>query len=313
MYTQQPLQGEGTGFIEPMSDFWEWYARSQQEAKQHDVPTSELDWLTIQILEIDKLALRLREINLEAKADRIELLAQLWQQRIYQRIPCQYLVGKVTWRDLELIVTPAVLIPRPETEAIADIVAAYRDIPKYSEGTWVDLGTGSGAIALSLAQTFPKAKIHAVDCSPEALAIAKTNAIHCHLSDRITFHLGKWFEPFYGNEDSRNIIGMVSNPPYIPSLEVDRLQPEVRDREPRLALDGGSDGLEAIRHLVASAPNYLASGGYWLVELMAGQAKAVRSLLIANGHYTQIQTHLDYAGIERFVSAQINDSIRLRR
>lgn len=293
-----------------MTNFWEWYARSQQEAKQHEIPLGELDWTVTQILEIDKLALRLREISLETKAAQIESLMQLWQRRISDRVPSQYLVGKVTWRNLELIVTPAVLIPRPETEQIAEIASELREIPKYSEGIWVDLGTGSGAIALSLAQTFPQAQIHAVDCCPEALAIAKMNAISCNLSDRIHFHLGKWFEPF--NRGSipkcripKDIVGMISNPPYIPTLEITKLQPEVRDHEPHLALDGGVDGLSAIAHLVEAAPQYLSSGGYWLVELMAGQAEAVRSLLATNGNYTQIQSHSDLAGIGRFVSARI--------
>jgi release factor glutamine methyltransferase len=290
-----------------MSDFWEWYARSQQQANQHNIPVSELDWLVTQILGIDKLALRLRTMPLLAKATQIEQLAELWQRRVLERIPSQYLVGKVTWRNLELIVSPAVLIPRPETELIADIVSVFQDIPQYSEGIWVDLGTGSGAIALSLAQTFPKAKIHAVDCSPEALAIAQTNAIQSNLSAQITFHLGEWFAPFC--QQPRSIVGMISNPPYIPSLEITQLQPEVRDHEPRLALDGGEDGLDAIRHLVEVAPLYLVAGGFWLVEIMAGQAEAVRSLLTANGNYSKIQTYCDHGAIERFVSAQVNDAI----
>ena len=98
----------------------------------------------------------------------------------------------------------------------------------------------------------------------------------------------------------------MSNPPYIPSDEVLNLRPEVAKHEPKLALDGGIDGLDEIRELVKVAPAFLISGGFWIVEMMAGQAKIVRSLLQTNGKYKNIQIHLDYSGIERFVSAQIN-------
>jgi release factor glutamine methyltransferase len=98
---------------------------------------------------------------------------------------------------------------------------------------------------------------------------------------------------------------MVSNPPYIPTSEVNCLDPVVREHEPHLALDGGIDGLDCIRNLIQTAPEYLISGGYWLIELMAGQAKTVRSLLETNGNYQNIQIHLDYDGVERFVSATL--------
>ncbi len=288
-------------------NFWEWYDRNLLAAKQHDVPVYELDWLVLCLTSLDKLDLRLRSPNISQKItpEILTNLDQLWQKRICDRIPVQYLAGFVIWRDLALQVSPAVLIPRPETELIIDIVIENCKDAIYQDGIWVDLGTGSGAIAIALAQHFLNIKslsqVHAIDCSADALVIAKTNAHRNH--QQIHFHHGSWFEPLAKLNLQSKIAGIVSNPPYIPSIEVLNLQPEVTNHEPHLALNGGDDGLDAIRELVNIAPQYLISGGFWIVELMAGQASMVRSLLQANGNYTNIQIHQDYAGIDRFVSA----------
>ena len=285
-------------------NFWEWYDRSLIAAQIGNVPTFELDWLILSLASLDKLDLRLRSPNITQKItpELLTKLDQLWQQRLSDRIPVQYLTGALTWRNLELQVSPAVLIPRPETELIIDIIAENCQDPIYQNGVWVDLGTGSGAIAIALAQQFPQAEIHAVDCSQAALEIAKINASKNY--QQIHFHHGSWFEPLAKLNLQNHLAGIVSNPPYIPSIEVLNLQPEVTNHEPHLALDGGNDGLDAIRELVNNAPQYLISGGFWIVELMAGQAEIVRSLLQTNGKYTNIQIHQDYAAIERFVSAQ---------
>ncbi|PZV11406.1 MAG: peptide chain release factor N(5)-glutamine methyltransferase [Pseudanabaena sp.] len=289
-------------------DFWGWYDRQLLEAKQYDVPIYELDWLILRLTSLDKLDLRLRSLNLSQKItiETFTNLDRLWQKRLSDRIPVQYLAGAVTWRDLELQVSTAVLIPRPETELIIDIVADFVNQSSHDEiyqyGIWADLGTGSGAIAIALAKHFPQAQIHAVDYSEAALAIAKINANNNN--QQVHFHQGSWFEALSNQNLENQISGIVSNPPYIPSTEVLNLQPEVTNHEPHLALDGGDDGLAAIRELINTAPQYLISGGYWIVELMAGQAEIVRSLLQANGKYTNIQIHNDYAGIARFVSGQ---------
>jgi release factor glutamine methyltransferase len=284
-------------------DFWEWYDRNFLAAKVHNVPIYELDWLILRLTDLDKLDLRLRSQNISQKItpEILTNLDRLWQKRICDRIPVQYLTGSVTWRDLALQVTPAVLIPRPETELIIDIIAENCQAEIYQNGIWLDLGTGSGAIAIALAQHFAQAQIHAVDTSEAALEIAKLNAFKNQ--QQIQFHHGSWFEPLANLNLKNKLAGIVSNPPYIPSLEVLNLQPEVTNHEPHLALDGGDDGLDAIRELIAIAPDYLIPSGFWIVELMSGQAKKVRSLLKENGKYTNIQIHQDYSGIERFVSA----------
>jgi len=286
--------------------FWEWYDRNLLAAQEENIPIFELDWLILRLTSLDKLDIRLRSPNIAQKItpEILTKLDQLWQKRLSDRVPVQYLAGSVTWRDLDLQVSPAVLIPRPETELIIDIIAENCQDPIYQNGIWVDLGTGSGAIAIALAQNFPQAEIHAIDYSQAALEIAKINASKNY--QQIHFDHGRWFEPLAKLNLQNKLAGIVSNPPYIPSDEIVNLQPEVKNHEPHLALDGGEDGLDDIRELVNTAPEYLISGGFWIVELMAGQAEIVRSLLQTNGRYTNIQIHQDYAAIERFVSSQTN-------
>ncbi len=288
--------------------FWEWYDRCLEEAKAQDIATYELEWLILQRTTLSKLDLRLRSPNLVTKItpEVLANLDQLWQRRIKERSPMQYLIGTMSWRNLELQVSPAVLIPRPETELIIDIIAESCQGKIYETGVWADLGTGSGAIAIALAQQFPNAQVHAIDLSIEALAIAKKNAAQnqqFYQQAKIHFHHGSWFAPLTLLGLQQKVIGIVSNPPYIPSAALLELQPEVKNHEPHLALDGGSDGLEAMRELVAIAPDYLVSGGFWIVEMMAGQANLVQNLLEKDGRYTNIKIYPDYAGIERFISA----------
>jgi release factor glutamine methyltransferase len=180
-------------------------------------------------------------------------------------------------------------------------VAAVGKHSDLAQGHWVDLGTGSGAIAIALAHAFPHAQIHAVDISKAALAIARENAQRW-AGDRVQFYQGNWFEPLSDLKGQLN--GMVSNPPYIPRALVPTLQPEVANHEPHLALDGGADGLEWVRQLISQAPAYLRSEGIWLVELMAGQADQVMELLRQQGVYQQIRSYRDLAGIDRFVLAR---------
>ncbi|WP_242060120.1 peptide chain release factor N(5)-glutamine methyltransferase [Oscillatoria sp. FACHB-1407] len=288
-------------------DLWQWRIEARQQAIAATVPITELDWLLEEIADLDRLSLRLETFK---ERSHIPLkipfadLQQRWQQRLQERVPIQYLAGETPWRHLTLRVAPGVLIPRPETEGIVDLVlAAMRDRdPSLAQGHWADLGTGSGAIAIGLADALPNATIHAVDFSEDALAIAQHNAQTLGFSHRIRFYQGSWFDPL--SYLKGQLSGMVSNPPYIPSHLIPTLQPEVQ-HEPHLALDGGTDGLDAIRHLVAIAPHSLKPGAIWVIEMMAGQADAVTQLLQQNGHYDSIQVHPDLAGIERFALAYL--------
>ncbi len=332
--------------ISPVSglELWEWREAAREKAHRYDIPLVEVDWLLQAVTGLDRLALRLESFK---NRPQIELqmslseLTQLWQRRVHERLPVQYLVGVAPWRHFSLTVSPAVLIPRPETEYLIDLAVAaakgelgtrneregdkgtngqgeiYRphvdETSPFSsssliQGHWADLGTGSGAIALGLAEVFSLATLHAVDCSSAALAVARKNALDLGLADSIKFYQGSWWQPLdrvtIGGLPLRGqLSGMVANPPYIPSNMVPFLQPEVANHEPRLALDGGTDGLDCIRHLIETAPAYLRPGGIWLIEMMAGQADAVVQLLQNQGSYCQIQIHADLAGIERFALA----------
>lgn len=296
---------QGREFVVPGAVLWEWWKQARQEAIAHQIPPTEVDWLLQAVTNLDRLELRLENFKLREQIPisiAPEHLPALWQQRVEQRMPVQYLVGKTSWREFSLTVSPAVLIPRPETELLIDLaVSVTQQHENLRNGHWADLGTGSGAIALGLANAFPNATLHAVDQSAEALAIAQTNAHQYSLAEHIHFHQGSWFAPLESFQGQ--LSGVISNPPYIPSEMVLELQPEVTQHEPHLALDGGTDGLDCLRHLVSTAPTYLHSGGIWMVEIMAGQAEAVTQLLKQNGNYHTIQIHSDLAGIERFVSA----------
>lgn len=282
-------------------ELWQWREKAIDAAKSEGIAIAEIDWLLREVTDLERSNLRLGYFKAFPKLQMqvsLSELDRLWEKRVKARFPVQYLLQLSHWRHFSLIVSPSVLIPRPETECLIDLAIALQpDI----EGDWLDLGTGSGAIALGLAEAFPGKIIHAVDISSEALEIARQNAVKLRLGDRIKFYRGNWWEPLVGLIDS--CAGMVSNPPYIPSKMVPELQPEVAWHEPHLALDGGADGLESVRCLIEGAPRYLRSRGLWLVELMAGQAPAVAELLERSGAYENIQIHADLAGIERFVSA----------
>ena len=285
------------------SELARWREKSRKSAIEFSIPPQEVDWLLESLTDLTPLSLRLEtyktasEISLRVSWTE---LTQLWEKRLKERVPVQYLVGETPWRDFTLKVSPAVLIPRPETEMILEIILDHAD-ERLKTGHWIDLGTGSGAIALSLAKALPQATIYAVDHSLQALAIAKENAQSLNLANRIQFHQGSWFSPLQHLEGKISV--MVSNPPYIPTATLDTLQPEVMQHEPKTALDGGKDGLDAIRHLIDTAPHFLHFGGLWLIEMEARQGKIVQQLLEENGNYHQIKIIKDGAGIERFALA----------
>lgn len=288
-------------------ELWQWRRETRQSAVEASIPVAEVDWLLREVAGLDPLALRLEsfkdKVQIELRCS-LPRLAQLWQRRLHEHCPVQYLAGATPWRNFSLAVSPAVLIPRPETEYLIDLAmqaVKYSSTSQLELGQWVDLGTGSGAIALGLADVFPSATIHAVDRSTDALAVAQQNAQQLNLHQRIQFYQGSWWEPLDALRG--NVSGMVANPPYIPSNLVPQLQPEVSQHEPHLALDGGSDGLDCIRQLIEISPDYLRPGGVWLIEMMAGQADTVAQLLHQQGNYCQIQIFPDLAGIKRFALA----------
>jgi len=284
-----------------------WRQQAMAVAIASTVEQTEIDWLIQEIGGKDRLSLSLLSPQQQKLIDLKQPLSaidQLWQRRIQERLPIQYLLGYTHWRHFTLKVTPDVLIPRPETELIIDIALQalqQSPNPQLNLGNWVDLGTGSGAIALGLTDLLTNATIYAIDTSKAALAIAQDNAINTGLASKIKFDQGNWWQPIEHLQGK--ISAMVSNPPYIPTATIPTLQKEVANHEPHLALDGGKDGLEHIRYLIKTAPAYLVSGGIWLIEMMAGQAETVTKLLQEQGNYQNIQIFSDLAGIDRFALA----------
>lgn len=228
-------------------------------------------------------------------------LADLWRRHLRDHTPLQYLVGLCPWRDFELGIGPGVLIPRPETELLVDLaVAAMAPRPPDPPLRWADLGTGSGCLAMGLARAFPASSGFAVDCSSEALLQAEANLNATGQRERVALRQGSWWgplQPWWGQLDL-----VVSNPPYIPSSLLMGLDPGVRLHEPWLALDGGEDGLTALRLIAGGALTALAPGGWLLMEHHHDQGEPVRALL-ADAGLEQIASFQDLEGHGRFSGA----------
>ncbi len=245
-------------------------------------------------------ALDLRRIDLYLRHDQPLMPDELgrFRELIRRRLrhePVAYILGTRGFWTLELSLSPAVLIPRPETECLVE--AALECLPKTPEreSRILDLGTGSGAIILSLAAEQPKNCFYASDRSPAALEIAKDNAAGNGLEGKIHFFCGDWFAPLKtpGGFDL-----ILSNPPYIRSSDMDGLQPEI-SFEPRSALDGGPDGLQAIRQILLHAPDYLTEHGFLVIEIGFDQGGDVAEMAQKCGAYEQIRCIKDYAGNDR--------------
>jgi release factor glutamine methyltransferase len=218
--------------------------------------------------------------------------------RRLRREPLAYIRGTQEFYGIEMEVSPAVLIPRPETEMLVEF--ALEKLGDSPEPIVVDVGTGSGCIAIAVAKHAPQARVLAVDLSPEALAVTKRNVERHAVSDRVTLVRGD----LLGGIRERTGEVVVSNPPYIPSSDVEELQEEVRRHEPRLALDGGADGFAIHRRLISQAARVLRPGGWIGIEVAMGQAGEMESLLRDQG-WAEVGARDDLAGIPRIVTAQL--------
>jgi release factor glutamine methyltransferase len=249
----------------------------------------EAELLLSATLEMDRVGLY---VNFERPHDVDELAAfRQWVQRRSQREPVQYILGETEFWSLPFSVSPAVLVPRADTEVLVEEALARIS----GEARVLDVGTGSGAIAVALAHEKSNTFVTALDCSEPALEIARGNAQNNGVADRVTCLAGDLAALPSGPFEM-----IVSNPPYIPTRDWEQLMPEVRDHEPRLALDGGGDGLDAYRQLAVQAGSVLSPGGWLLVEVGIGQAADVETLFKAAG-LLDVGHRDDYAGIPRVV------------
>jgi release factor glutamine methyltransferase len=222
-------------------------------------------------------------------------------RRRAEREPLQYILGRAAFRELELTVDPRVLVPRPETEMLVEEVLAWAAARERDDLTAVDLGTGSGAIALSLLREGPFAHVVATDASEDALAVAALNARSTGLEERLELRGGSLFEPL-GEGERFDVV--VSNPPYVAEVEAPGLEPEVGVWEPAKALFGGADGLAVLRAIVGGAGAHLRPGGLLALEVGAGQAGLVVSAVEGGGEYDDVSVRRDLAGRQRVVLAR---------
>jgi len=275
---------------------------------------NEAELLFSEILKTDRLSLYLDKDRPLDKACCFKVSSVL--RRRIKGEPIQYILGKTEFMGLEFRVAAQVLIPRPETEILVETAIRLSSVVRISSSVFrrpssvlniLDLGTGSGCIAISLAKYLPGVKVDAIDISPEALEIAKQNALLNNVT--VNFIHGDLFNFFsrptsHVPRPTEKYDLIVSNPPYIPSDEIALLQPEIQ-YEPRISLDGGSRGLDFYYRLIYDAPAHLVQGGYLLLEIGFGQETAIKIILENSRKFEIIEAVRDYNGIDRVIVAQI--------
>jgi release factor glutamine methyltransferase len=256
-----------------------------------DVPRLEAEVLLGHVLETSRTGL-MAHPERSLTSDQVERYETLVRRRASD-YPLPYLTGRVEFYGLELEVTPEVLIPRPETETLVDLALARR--PTHV----VDVGTGSGCIAVSVAVHLDRATVYGIEISPAALAVARRNVERHGVAGRVRMMVGDILSPRPGPVDL-----VVANLPYIPTGQCASLPASVRDHEPWLALDGGPGGLAAIRRLLAQAPAVLRPGGGLLVEIGADQGEAASRLARTYFPQAEVRVHPDLAGRDRVLEVQ---------
>ncbi|HHT9105456.1 MAG TPA: peptide chain release factor N(5)-glutamine methyltransferase [Candidatus Wujingus californicus] len=229
-------------------------------------------------------------------------------KRRLRRVPLQYITNHSEFMSLDFYVDERVLIPRPETEFLIDTVTKIA-LSSYKENEVfiVDIGVGSGNIAITLAKKIKNARIFAIDISPNAIEVAKFNAQRHDVMEKITFLCGDTFKPLNGLGLESKINFIVSNPPYISSDEFHFLQEEVKCFEPYTALVSGKDGLEAFKSIISDANTWLKRNGLIVFEVAEGQAQKVVKLIKDKRCFKNIDSIKDYQKIDRIVFAQMED------
>jgi release factor glutamine methyltransferase len=266
--------------------------------KEHDIESARIDaeLLLAFALGLERIDLYLR-YDQPLNPDELTRFRTMVKRRV-AREPVAYILGAKEFWELEMAVGPEVLIPRPETECLVEAVLDFLKNENGPEAPrFLDLGTGSGAIAMALARSCPTARVVALDRSCAALALADRNRRRHHLEDRVDLVAGDWLAPFSDTRARFDVV--VSNPPYIPSGQIDGLQPEIVRYEPRAALDGGPDGLDCLALIIGAAPALLSPGGAVFLEIGHDQFPAVQRLAHESGAYRDVACRPDYSGMDR--------------
>jgi len=269
-----------------------------------DSPGINADTLLSFVLSCDRTKLYTNPDEIISDAD-INRYKELINERI-RHVPLQYITRHVEFMSLDFVVDKRVLIPRPETEILAETVLENSHDKQHSNRKIIimDIGTGSGNIAVSLAKNLSNVKIYASDISQEALEIAKENVRRHKVVDKVHLLNGDLFSAFISHIDPGSVDFIVSNPPYVSESEWKNLEPELRDNEPREALVAGKDGLCFHIQIIRDASDWLVPDGYLVIEIGETQANTIIKLMESEGHYKDIEISKDLQGKERVISAR---------
>ena len=270
------------------------WTRGYFEAAGIVQPRLEAEILLAHALDVDRLNLYMSPDQPLTVDERTRFRTVVKRRR--EGTPLQHLIGEVPFFGLRFRVHRDALIPRPETEELLDHI--LRLVPRDRDIACLDLGTGTGVIAVCVARYFPRATVTAIDISGPAIELAMENAALNGVDDRIAFIESDWFERVAGTYDL-----ITSNPPYVDEADLGDLPEEVKDHEPRVALDGGVGGLEALSALIASAPVYMNPGGLLFLEIGYDQGEAVTRKLEGSG-FVDVRLEPDLAGKRRYAVAQ---------
>ena len=239
-------------------------------------------------------------------------LENMIQERI-RKIPLQYITKHQEFMGMDFLVEKGVLIPRPETEILAErVIEKLKKRKSSSHLKIVDLGTGTGIIAISIAKFIKDITIYATDISKKSLQVALKNAQKHNCENKIIFLQGDLFEPFQGKIEKNSLDVIISNPPYINSDDFKLLPPEIKNNEPKIALYGGVDGIDYYRKIIKETPKYLKRDGFIALEVGLNQAKIIKEMILKENNYRKnVEIFKDYSGIERVVIAyrKIADSV----
>jgi len=264
-----------------------------------DRPRTNAELLLGAVLDAKKIDLYLNRDRI-LTPQQVEKFNQLIQERISGK-PLQYIIGSTEFFGLEFKVNQSVLIPRPETETLVEAVIEH--LKDCSQPKIIDLGTGSGAIAISLAKNLKSSFVFATDVSPDALKVAKRNAERHGVESRIEFVCGDLFDPLEGKKLEKTIDCVVSNPPYVSKDEFDHLPKEVKDYEPIVALRTDEEGPSFHKKIIEGSLDFLKEGGILALEVGLGQANKVADLVRDCGDFKDTEIKKDLGGIDRIVIA----------